>query len=51
MLKKIKYAPKQSRGTKKAQTMIALFKDTKISGNEVRKIITCGQEFHTVRKE
>ena len=46
MLKKIEYALKQSRGTKKAQTMVALFEDTKISENEVRKIITSGQEFH-----
>lgn len=51
MLKKIEYALKQSRGTKKAQTMIALFEDTKNSDNEVRKIITSGQEFHTVGKE
>lgn len=46
MLKKIEYALKQSRGTKKAQTMVALFEDTKISENEVRKVITSGQEFH-----
>ena len=51
MLKKIEYAFKRSRGTKKAQTMTALFEDTKISDNEVRKIITSGQEFHTVGKE
>ena len=51
MLKKIEYALKQSRGTKKEQTMVALFEDTKISNNEVRKIITSGQEFHTVGKE
>lgn len=51
MLKKIEYALKQFRGTKKAQTMVALFEDAKISNNEVRKIITSGQEFHTVGKE
>ena len=51
MLKKIEYALKQSRGTRKAQTMVALFKDTKISDNKVRKIITSGQESHTVGKE
>ena len=51
MLKKIEYALKQSRRTKQAQTMVALFEDTKISDNEVRKIITSGQEFHTVGKE
>ena len=49
MLKKIEYT--LTRGTKKAQTMVALFEDTKISNNEVRKIITSGQEFHTVGKE
>lgn len=46
MLKKIEYALKQSRGTKKAQTMVALFEDTKISDNEVHKVIYSGQEFH-----
>lgn len=51
MLKKIEYALKQSRRTKQAQTMVALFEDTKISDNVVRKIITSGQEFHTVGKE
>lgn len=51
MLKKIEYTFKKSKGTKKAQTMVALFEDTKISDNEVRKIITSGQEFHTVGKE
>ena len=51
MLKKIEYALKQSRRTKQAQTMVALFEDTKISGNKVCKIITSGQEFHTVGKE
>ena len=51
MLKKIEYALKQSRGTKKAQIMVALFEDTKISDNKVRKIITSGQEFHAVGKE
>ena len=51
MLKKIEYALKQSRGIKKAQTMVALFEDTKISDNEVRKVIYSGQEFHTVGKE
>ena len=51
MLKKIEYALKQSRGTKKVQTMVALFEDTKISDSEVRTIITSGQEFHTVGKE
>ena len=51
MLKKIEYALKQSRGAKQAQTMVALFEDTKISDNKVRKIITSGQEFHAVGKE
>ena len=51
MFKKIEYAFKHSRGTKKAQTMVALFEDRKISDNKVRKIITSGQEFHTVGKE
>ena len=51
MLKKIEYALKQSRGAKKAQTMVALFEDTKISDNVIRKIITSGQESHTVGKE
>lgn len=46
MLKKIEYALKQSRGTKKTQTMVALFEDTKISDNEVRKVIYSGQEFN-----
>lgn len=32
MLKKIEYALKQSRGTKKAQTMVALFEDTNYHG-------------------
>lgn len=51
MLKKIEYALKQSRRTKQAQTMVALFEDTKISDNVVRKIITSGQKSHTVGKE
>lgn len=51
MLKKIEYALKQSRRTKQAQKMVALFEDTKISDNVVRKIIISGQETHTVGKE
>ena len=51
MLKKIEYTFKKAKVTKKAQTMVALFEDTKISDNKVRKIITSGQEFHAVGKE
>lgn len=46
MLQKIEYVLEYSKGIKKVQTMVALFEDTKISENEVRKVISSGQEFH-----